>query len=416
MAPTPVRLEVKPSRRNATLRVVKDNIAVLEARAKDALKKADQEKWATSLKNCILDMAYLARDVRFRKRVVLSLANLVKEAQDAGFTAFSDEACWRLCEMSFSNSLQDVEVYPPSDPKGPAVLVAGYAGSHIDDLRPVAERWADRYGAGVVVLSPCATGMKDQLEAAYQKVMELLQEGRSLILHTFSNGGLAPAKHILQMWEKALQKDGSGLPHVSALKCAIIDSAGIDEGDMAGARVPATSYADVGWGPGGEQMSLRRLFTSLGLAMLLHYGACASTTEAIGVSFGKAVLSCVDSGRAKQEMARFPWIPFDQVASFWNRIPVLLVASSSDQIVPWEATKFLAQHMSSMPGRKEALAEQGPGAGAEVLGEDGLGIHTLWFAEETYVPVAHAKHFINHTEEYWLAVDRLASAALPAAS
>lgn len=416
MAPPPVRLEVKPSRRNATLRIVKDNLTVLEARAKEALKKCDQEKWAKTFQNAILDLAYLARDVKLRKRIVLLLASLVKAAEDAGFSSASQEACWQLCEMSFSNSLQDVEFYPPSDPKGPVVLVAGYAGSHIDDLRPVAERWADRYGAGVVVLSPCANGMKDQLEATYQKVMELLQEGRPLVLHTFSNGGLAPAKHVLSMWERALQKGEGTVPPMTALKCAIIDSAGIDEGDMATARVPAKSYADVGWGPGTEQASLRRLFTSLGLAMLLHYGACASTTEAVGVAFGKAVMGCVDSGRAKQEMSRFPWVPFDQVAAFWNQTPVLLVASSSDQIVPWEGTKHLAVHMSNMPGRKEALAELGPMVGAEVLGEDGLGVHALWFQEDTYVPVAHAKHFINHSEEYWQAVDKLAAGSLPAAT
>jgi len=408
-----VQLDVKPSRRNATLRVVKEPINTLEARAKEAVKKADQESWAKTLKNCILDLAYLARDRRYRKRVVLLLASLVKEAEDAGHAAGCEEACWQLCEMSFSNSLQDVELYPPSDAQGPAVLVAGYAGSHIDDLRPVAERWAERYGAGVVVLSPCANGMKDQLEAAYQKLMELVLQGRPLVLHTFSNGGLAPAKHVMAMWEKALQK-GDRAPPVTALKCAIIDSAGIDEGDMAGARLPAKTYADVGWGPGTETAALRRLYTSLGLAMLLHYGACASTTEALGVSFGKAVLGCVDSGRAKQEMARFPWVPFDQVAGFWNATPVLLVASSSDQIVNWEGSKFLAEHIRNMPGRKEALAERGPGAGAEVLGEDGLGVHTLFMQEDTYVPTAHAKHFANHPEEYWAAVDALAGASLPA--
>lgn len=412
MAPAPVRLDVKPSRRNATLRVVKETVPTLEARAKEALKKSDQENWARTLKNCVLDLAYLARDVKWRKRVVLLLASLVKQAEDGGFS--SEEACWALCEMSFSNSLQDVEFYPPSDAKAPCVLVAGYAGSHIDDLRPVAERWAERYGAGVVVLSPCANGMKDQLEATYAKVMELLKEGRPLVLHTFSNGGLAPAKHVLAMWARALEKGDASTPPASLLRCAIIDSAGIDEGDMAGAARPAKSYADVGWGPGSENMALRRLFTSLGLAMLLHYGACSATTEPLGVCFGKAVMSCVDGGRAKQEMSRFPWVPFDDVSAFWNTIPILLVASSSDQIVHWDGTKHLAGHLAAMKGRQEALAAKGLEPGAPVLGEDGSGIHGLWFLEETYVPVAHAKHFQNHATEYWEAVDRLASQSLPA--
>lgn len=377
----------------------------IEQRVANAISQGALRSTQAALK----DLMPCATSPESRRRVVHFLAEQVKEAATKGVKTVTNEVCWQLCSMAFSLSGQDIDFYPGEE-SGPVVLVAGNAGSSIDDFRPVAERWATHYGAAVAILSPSTDWMAPQQKALYNKVISLMSEGRPLIIHSFSNGGMQPSANFLLRWLQDMKSKKEGIPPIECFKCWILDSIAVGNFSEPG-RV--NTYADIGWGPAPTwEEQVDKLFKSLGLAMLLYHGVIQTTASELGMVWGKAVYDCVQSGMVKQGMKRFAWTCESHLSPFWERVPCLFVASSSDSIVAWGATKWMAGELGKLAPRKENFAAAHPGASKDVVGEDGLGIHTQWFKEEVFVPVAHAKHFKNHPNEYWYAVDRLACACL----
>lgn len=283
--------------------------------AEEKLANAVRQGALKNVQAALKELAMLAQSGESRTRVVHVLAAQLREASGKDSKPICVEICWNICSMAFSLSGQDIDFYPGQE-SGPVVLVAGYAGSHIDDVRPVAERWATHYGAAVVTLSPCTDWMGPQQAALYKKVISLLAEGRQLVIHTFSNGGFQPASNFLTRWFQDLKAKKEGIPPITALRCMILDSIAIGDWDV----VKFKTYADMGWGPAPTwEEQVDKLFKSLGLALFLYHGVIESTISDLGMTWGRAVFECVQSGMVKLGMRRFAWTCAANLEPFWAR-------------------------------------------------------------------------------------------------
>jgi len=402
--PASAQVEVKPSRRTNTLRVVNLPIARLEARALEALPKcAEGSNWAKQLAKDLGDLMYLGRDRAQRKRVVLFLASLLKRAVDENCDRARNEVCAVLFQISMSLSFQDVETYPDyAGASGrPVVLVAGFMGSHIDDVRPAAQRWASHYGASVIVFSPSVEWALDQADAVWGQLAQLLGDGtdRPLVLHIFSGGGFQMTRRLMRMWQVRLKREEPVAPSPQCLKCVVFDSCGLDSQPQAGSGPPPKEVFDGQWG----------FQLGCGFALLLYYEACKVTHEEPCVSFSKALTPALEWQFAQGHFLKKSTAPsFEEVSDFFLGVPVLVIASENDFIVPFATSVKLAAVIRDAPNRAGELKQAcGADAGVEVVGEDGLGVHTVFFKK-----TPHVKHFAQHPDVYWPAVDGLASARL----
>lgn len=402
----PVYLEVVPTRKNGTRRAAaKPPIPELEKRMLAALPKAEsQEKFMKQIKSDVSDMLYYAWDRANRRRVIVFLASLLQKSVQA--SERSDLAiylCWELCMISWASSLQDVQCYDTD--KGPVVLLCGFGGSHIDDIRAPAERWVTHYGAAAILMGPCVNGQADQLDVAYDKLMRLLAGGRRLIVHWFSDGGFNTARQLLARWVQGRSKAPDDTPSLELLCCIVSDSASLGNGETGLIRdgVPMPGYEDWHRDPRSKPMlkqGMLGFFTGCGMNMLKHVGACNQIFEEPANSFAKAMPFCFDSDYVMEEVKKIPSARFAEVVEVFRTTPILVIASENDAVVPMERSKLLADQFEAIPHRAESLAARFPAGDLGVLGESGLGVHRLWFDKSV-----HAKHFVTREKEYCEALD-----------
>eukprot|EP00747_Dinoflagellata_sp_TGD_P094725 gnl/TRDRNA2_/TRDRNA2_166220_c0_seq1.p1 gnl/TRDRNA2_/TRDRNA2_166220_c0~~gnl/TRDRNA2_/TRDRNA2_166220_c0_seq1.p1 ORF type:complete len:305 (-),score=47.17 gnl/TRDRNA2_/TRDRNA2_166220_c0_seq1:278-1171(-) len=257
----------------------------------------------------LLDLVHLARDAKVRQQVVCTIAEVVQKALGSGSKEMAAEACWRLCEMSFASSLTDIKAYPSDSATGPVVVVCGYAGSHIDDVTPLAARWSTHYGAAVVVFSPClVSGMReDQAEYVYDEVMKLLgTTGRPLVLHIFSNGGHGTALQLLTRWRNSVSRKPEAAPPLSSLRCVILDSVGYtgDDGRKYSKKLEQTDKArfdsikNLEKATCADDQFYDYVLKGCAFATLLKFNAATSISDEPCDSVGRVIERMVESGRA----------------------------------------------------------------------------------------------------------------------
>lgn len=409
-----VHLEVRPSAKNGTLRHVEHSIEELEKRAELNAKLAQTDgRMEESLRETVDDLLYLARDRAARKRILLSLGALLQIAVKEKWTVASNIVCWKLCMVSWASSLQDV-VYCVGGAQSPIVVLFGFGGSHVDELQPLIDRWSAAYGAAVIAGGPTLLGKIDQLEAIYNKLMELFAEGaRPLILHFCSDGGFASARDFLKLWADHARNKAHGLLPQDVLRCVVSDSAGLGQGHHGiikdGTYMPG--HEEFAKDPAKLEQALNAgllgFFTGCAFNMFMQLGACKAFYEEPANSFGKALSMCVNSRVLINDALAITNTLWAESQEFFLGVPILVISSKGDRVVTLDRSLFMKDVLEAMPGRQTALASRWRDAGEEVLADDGLGVHVFVFDK-----TLHCKGFLSDPESYWGAVDRLVQPCL----
>lgn len=412
--PQPSNVKVVPAPKRASVRNVKDPITKIEDRLRARLKPSGvlTEQAVKAVRSDCLDLMYLARDAKMREKVVRFLASLVKDAEEAGVDELGLEACCRLIEMSYSLSFQDVQLYPAATESDPVVLVCSFAGSHIDDVRPLCARWATHYSASVLVCAPaCEDGQRrDQLEALYGELQSQLRGERPLIIHAFSNGGFSTASQVLLRWSKSLAAGRPGTAPAKLLRGLVLDSVGavaapglselfrpFDGAEPAEASAPADT---------GSSDFAVNVWLGCGFALLRKYGLCREVWEEPGPSFEAAARRAAQDERFLAEQAKKPG-PGGEGMHLLHGVPTLMIASRMDFVVPFWASELMAAGIRGRKGRAKAVGDLHPSAAEELLGQDGVAIHFLEFHDSP-----HCRHFDRFPAEYAGAIDGFAPLCL----
>lgn len=391
----------------------------------------------TNLKDAIRDLIFVAMDRKVRKRVVCFIANLLQRAVESDWDVASACIVPFLCVMSWASSFTDIEYTSLSIVGGPLVLVAGFGGSHVDDLRPAMEHWATHYGADVLCWGPTLLGRREQITTVCDKVLDLLKPGQPVILHFCSDGGFASFRNLLQIWYERFVNHTAMVSPADAIRCAVADGASLGRGDYGftrdgiphaaaesfGASTTVDSEAQskdgsseanqAGTRAAGRPKKDPPFFMESGLRMLLYFGACEASFEEPAVSFCKATMKNdkhLDNWK-NLETDLFDMLPpfFSEVEHIFLGLPVLVIGSTGDAIIPLRRSLFTADFFKKLPGRSAALAERWccSSSKSDALAEDGLGVHTLVLDK-----IPHCKGFMHDAARYWSVTDHFVEASL----
>ncbi|CAL1168688.1 unnamed protein product [Cladocopium goreaui] len=407
-APIPELLYVQGSEKHGTLREVQGTLDDLE---QGVLKHLEGNPSAASkqFQGLLEDMLFLAWRRENRQRVLLFLG---KQLEFCSKKPQLKEAariiCEELCLVSWASSMVDVEYYSFRDEQSPLVLLCGFGGSHLDDLQPAIEHWTEK-GFGVLAFGPARLGREDMLDLIHAKLLEL-SRGRSVFVHLFSDGGFGFARALLSMWDESWRKQQTQEdPHL-ALKCIICDGAGLlphedvpidptDESPVEPLQPEATGNSEA-----LKQMTFTALafFTGCGLNMLMNFGACQAFHEEPANSFGKTLVESANSGQLAGKLSSAPRGPLLGIWRLLREVPVLLIASKGDRVVPLERSLSLVTWFRKLPERQ--LVQGQRWKETSILEEDGMAVHTLILEK-----ALHCKAMTSHAVEYWEAVDDLAN-------
>eukprot|EP00747_Dinoflagellata_sp_TGD_P164444 gnl/TRDRNA2_/TRDRNA2_184397_c0_seq1.p1 gnl/TRDRNA2_/TRDRNA2_184397_c0~~gnl/TRDRNA2_/TRDRNA2_184397_c0_seq1.p1 ORF type:complete len:498 (-),score=96.23 gnl/TRDRNA2_/TRDRNA2_184397_c0_seq1:62-1555(-) len=377
-------------------------------------------------KNLAQLVFYAKSDKSCRTRVLQCLGKALQEScGKSASSKMSSCICWQMCELSHCLSFSDVEFYESMGETSPVVFVCGFNGSGIDDIRPISDRWASHYGAAAVVLSPFAGPERfEQLNTAYSQVIRLAAEGHPLVIHCISDGGYMLLKAFCEKWAAALEGTPQGVydadgkctvPSVDALKCVVLDSVGILDGDPRFV-VPPPDWPGKDQGqpqtfPIGAAMGMKMVYTSCTLSMLKFYGLLKAANEEPMVSFDSCLDPTLMSERAAEGMGQVPLanshFETQRGANILLGAPILMVFAMNDVMCSPPCIDLMANSIASQEGRSEKCGDAHPSAGKEVLGDnwDGVVFHALDKS-------THGRHHEKHPDEYWRAIDQFAESAL----
>eukprot|EP00930_Biecheleria_cincta_P008368 TRINITY_DN109797_c0_g1_i1.p1 TRINITY_DN109797_c0_g1~~TRINITY_DN109797_c0_g1_i1.p1 ORF type:complete len:525 (-),score=79.31 TRINITY_DN109797_c0_g1_i1:50-1564(-) len=367
-----------------------------------------------NLRSAVEDLLAFAKDRSVRKRVIGFIARLLQQALGNEWDVAIPCLCWPLALTSWASSLQDVEYYPISAVKRLLVLVAGFGGSHIDDLQPAVEHWTTQYGADVICWGPSLVASTDQLNVVLDKLLKVLTPEQPVIIHFCSDGGFASVRNLVRMWHEHVLNGGTQISPHDVIQCVVSDSACLGRGSLGLIRDgyycdPAHREYEQEVLRSGQDPSLEAApyLMEAGLRMLLYYGTCNASFEEPAASYCRAMMSYKTWKCQCLEPAGLQHTLLPTIEDIFLGIPILIITSKTDAIVQVALSMFMADCFRKLPGRAQALFKRWPSAGEDLLGEDGLGVHTLVF-EKT----PHCKGFVLNAKEYWNAADRLAQACL----
>eukprot|EP00435_Cladocopium_sp_Y103_P023991 s2168_g5.t2 len=420
-APIPELLYVQGSEKHGTLREVQGRglgvwcwvvlkLGTLDELEQAVLKHLEGNPSAASkqFQGLLEDMVFLAWRRENRQRVLLFLG---KQLEFCSKTPHLKDAariiCEQLCLVSWASSMVDVEYYSFRDEQSPLVLLCGFGGSHLDDLQPAIEHWTEK-GFGVLAFGPARLGREDMLDLIHAKLLELCCR-RSVVVHLFSDGGFGFARALLSMWDESWRKQQTQEdPHL-ALKCIICDGAGLLPHEDV--PIDPTEESPVEPVPADETQNSEALkkmtntalafFTGCGLNMLMNFGACQAFHEEPANSFGKTLVQLANSGQLAGKLSSAPRGPLLGIWRLLRGVPVLLIASQGDRVVPLERSLSLVAWFKKLPERQLVGQRRKETA---ILGEDGAAVHTLILEK-----ALHCKAMTSHAVEYWEAVDDLAN-------